>query len=129
MDAIIAYRLRNFRLGTLYFLSILVVPVVASQFQTDCSYCLRNETLAVTKLNCSDILPNCEICNSSLDCDFGVCTEIYDYSISDEKNFYGICQKRKSVTGTSLQPDPVGKIISIALLSIFLAIVLVICLR
>ena len=83
----------------------------------------------MASLNCTDIIDGCELCNSSLDCNFGICKGIKVNLVVVDATFYGLCQERNSVIGTVFQPDPVGKIISVALLSIFLAIVTVICLR
>ena len=109
-------------------LSIVSAPTGNSPY---CSSCLKNETLTVARLslNCSHIIQGCDFCNSSLDCSFGICKEIKVETMLVESSFHGICQERNSVIGTVFQPDPVGKIISVALLSIFLAIVTVICLR
>ena len=91
-----------------------------------CSSCLKNETI----INCTEIIQQeCQFCNHSSDCSYGFCRTIKVDMILLEPQFEGICMERNSVIGTVFQPDPMGKIISGALLSIFLAIVTVICLR
>ena len=42
---------------------------------------------------------------------------------------WGLCQERLLLRGTVFHPDPMGKIISFSLLSLFVSVILVVCLR
>ena len=103
----------------------------------------------IENVNCSLILTSlpCEYCNNSQDCSStkGYCKIINQVkycavrakikSLSPQRpsttpdNVFGLCQKRGLLRGTVFHPDPMGKIISFGLLSLFLSVILAVCLR
>ena len=84
-----------------------------------CLACAQPEEQRNATVNCTGQLAGGHYCNTSRDCP----------GPGAECGQRGLCSQPTNLVGTVFHPDPAGKIISVALISIFLGIVTAICLR